>query len=391
MDRAPLVAPRAGAARAPIAAASSALDPDSAALEILATIATTEPALVLLFASPSRNLAQIARRLRGAELPQCTVIGCTTAGELCSLGYRRDTVVAISFPRSTFRARAVLLRDLSRLDVSDWMAQIRTLLEGFQPDNNRHVIGLVLIDGLSNQEDVLIAALDAALARFPVFGGSAGAGLDFRHADVLLDDALASDAAVFCLIESDLEVQHIVIDHFRSDGPDMVVTAAKSEQRLVREINAEPAAEEYARLVGVAPQELSPFIFAEHPLIVQINGRNYVRAIRAQTEDGSLQLMSAVETGTVLQIGHADHLVEGFEHALSALPAPPLLTLSFDCILRRLAAERAGLTDEIARLFGRYNVAGFSTYGEQHGGIHVNQTFVGLAFMPEKSLDEPRG
>lgn len=369
--------------RGPVAADSAATEPATAARELLDTLCGTDPGLILLFASPSRDLAQIAAHLRAALVPDCTVIGCTTAGELCTHGYRRDTVVAVGFPRSTFRAQAALLKNLSRLDVSDWMAQIRTLLDNFQPDQNRHVIGLVLTDGLSNQEDVLIAALDAAVARFPVFGGSAGTGLDFRHADVLLDDDLASDAAVFCLLESDLVVQQIVIDHFRSLGPDMVVTLARPEQRLVREINAEPAAAEYARLVGVTPDELSPFIFAEHPLIVKINGRNYVRAIRSQTEDGGLQLMSAVETGTVLQIGHADNMAEGFENALSALPSLPLLTLSFDCIMRRLAAERADLSDEIGRLFGRYNVAGFNTYGEQHGGIHVNQTFVGLAFMPE--------
>ena len=36
----------------------------------------------------------------------------------------------------------------------------------------------------------------------------------------------------------------------------------------------------------------------------------------------------------------------------------------------------------MAELFARYRVAGFNTYGEQHSGMHVNQTFVGLALMP---------
>jgi hypothetical protein len=35
-------------------------------------------------------------------------------------------------------------------------------------------------------------------------------------------------------------------------------------------------------------------------------------------------------------------------------------------------------------------VAGFNTYGEQHGGLHVNQTFVGLAFL-EPELKMGRG
>ena len=36
----------------------------------------------------------------------------------------------------------------------------------------------------------------------------------------------------------------------------------------------------------------------------------------------------------------------------------------------------------VARVRHRdHRVAGFNTYGEQHGGLHVNQTFVGLAFL----------
>ena len=47
----------------------------------------------------------------------------------------------------------------------------------------------------------------------------------------------------------------------------------------------------------------------------------------------------------------------------------------------RLALERAGLATVMSDLFTRFRVAGFNTYGEQHSGMHVNQTFVGLAFM----------
>lgn len=57
------------------------------------------------------------------------------------------------------------------------------------------------------------------------------------------------------------------------------------------------------------------------------------------------------------------------------------LILGFDCILRRIALEQAGLGETVARIYRDHRVAGFNTYGEQHGGLHVNQTFVGLAFL----------
>ena len=70
---------------------------------------------------------------------------------------------------------------------------------------------------------------------------------------------------------------------------------------------------------------------------------------------------------------------------LESLPRAPLMVLGFDCILRRLALERAGLMDRMSEIFTRYRVAGFNTYGEQHSGMHVNQTFVGMAFMPPEA------
>ncbi|MEO1910051.1 MAG: FIST C-terminal domain-containing protein, partial [Paracoccus sp. (in: a-proteobacteria)] len=83
----------------------------------------------------------------------------------------------------------------------------------------------------------------------------------------------------------------------------------------------------------------------------------------------------------------AEDMTQGFSDALDALPRPPLMVLAFDCILRRLALQRAGLTDCMSAMYRRYRIAGFNTYGEQHCGMHVNQTFVGLAFMAPEAGD----
>ena len=56
-------------------------------------------------------------------------------------------------------------------------------------------------------------------------------------------------------------------------------------------------------------------------------------------------------------------------------------------MLRRLALEQAGLGDVVGRIYRDHRVVGFNTYGEQHGGLHVNQTFVGLAFLESERAD----
>jgi hypothetical protein len=41
--------------------------------------------------------------------------------------------------------------------------------------------------------------------------------------------------------------------------------------------------------------------------------------------------------------------------------------------------QQKGLKKEIEDLFKKNNVVGFSTYGEQFRGVHINQTLTGLA------------
>lgn len=345
----------------------------------------SNPALVLLFGAQGDELAALDAAL-SSELPTgCVVAGCSSAGEIGPQGYASDSVVAIGFPMRHFRARSLTLPNLSALPVSDWMAALRRMQQDFAPDPARSLFGLLLVDGLSGQEDALVATLDAALPSVPVLGGSAGDGLDFRCTSLLAQSRVQSNIAVFILVETDLAVSEVTFAHFSPTPTRAVVTAALPDKRRILELNAEPAAEEYARLAGLSASELTPTEFARHPLLLRMGRRHHVRAISAITEDGGLSLMSAIDTGTVLTLGRAEDMTQGFSDALDALPRPPLMVLAFDCILRRLALERAGLTHRMSDLYRHHRVAGFNTYGEQHSGMHVNQTFVGLAFMEPAS------
>lgn len=347
---------------------------------LLVGLGPAAPAAVLLFASPATDLPGLAAGLH-AGLGGATVIGCSSAGEFACDGYGTGRVVAVGLPASHFRTEAVWLKPLSGLAVSDWMADLRALLTRFEGQPHRHRFGLLLIDGLSRQEELVAATVDAVAHRLPVLGGSAGDGLRFAETCLVLDRDSHPDSAIFAVVETDFALEQVVFDHFSPSGERMVVTAAVPEERLILEINAEPAAEEYARLIGLPVQALNPRSFAENPLLVRMGGQYHVRAIREVTPEGGLTLMSSIETGVLLALGRADDLTHGFEARLQALGRRPVLILAFDCILRRLALEQAGLEPAVARIFADWRIAGFNTYGEQHGGVHVNQTFVGLALM----------
>ena len=108
-----------------------------------------------------------------------------------------------------------------------------------------------MIDGLCRREEVVVATVDAALGDLPVLGGSAGDGLRFRRTHLALDGESHPESAIFCLVASAFPVEEVIFDHFTPASDRMVVTEALPEERVILSINAEPAAEEYARLIGV--------------------------------------------------------------------------------------------------------------------------------------------
>lgn len=354
--------------------------PAQAADEIAAQLARQGPALVLVFASEGGVLAGLTGQLRERFGPGCRVLGCSSAGGFAFGPYRDDQVVAIGFPSATFRAEAIWLRGLRQHLALDWMLRLRALEAGFRGPAGWARFGLLMIDGLSRREELVTAAVDAALGALPVVGGSAGDGLRFGRTHLALDGETHPESALFCLVASAFPIEEVVFDHFTPAGERMVVTEAEPDARVIVSINAEPAAEEYARLIGLPEAALGPRAFAAHPLLTRQGGRHAVRAIQGVTPGGGLGLMSSVEAGTTMTLGRPENLTEGLEARMSRLGRTALI-LGFDCVLRRIALEQAGLGDAVGRIYREHRVAGFNTYGEQHGGLHVNQTFVGLAFL----------
>ncbi|WP_323716201.1 FIST N-terminal domain-containing protein [Paracoccus aminovorans] len=374
-------AARAGAGAPPLAVSVPAEATDMAA-SIARAMAPLDPALVLLFGTPGCGMPELGIELRRRLGADCRVVGCSSAGEIGPRGYCAATVTAVGLPSASFRVGICVLRDQALVPASEWMAVLRRFHADFRPDLRRSVFGVLLPDAHARQEDVLTATLDAAIPGLPVVGGSSAEGILFAPSCQMVDGMIHSGAALFLLVETDLAVSEVLFSHFSPTDRRAVVTAADPHNRIILELNAEPAAQEYARLAGLRPDALTPTEFARHPLLLRTGKRHHVRAIRAVTPEGGLQLMSGTEPGHILTLGRAMDMTRGFAEMMDALPRPPLMVLGFDCILRRLALERAGMIPQMSELLARYRVAGFNTYGEQHSGMHVNQTFVGMALMP---------
>ncbi len=346
-------------------------------------------ALVCLFASPECQFDELmkaaAKRFGSAQ-----VMGCTTAGEIGRAGYAEGRVVAVAFPAAAFSATALLISELDGQDAQafgDQLARERLTLAEQNPDRP-NAFAFLLVDGLSLKEDILAASLSPALGGIPLFGGSAGDGVDFARTRVGLNGVVAQDAAVLALVRTTLPARVFSLDHLQPTDDRMVVTEADPKARIVKSINAEPAAREYARIVGKDPNQLDTFTFAAHPVVVRIGAEHHVRAIQRVTEEGDLQFFSAIDEGMVLTVAHKQDIVAHLDAELTALaePVAPLSILGCDCVLRRIEAEQAQSVRALSDTLVRHKVVGFNTYGEQIGPLHVNQTITGVAFYPPREV-----
>lgn len=341
--------------------------------------------LIVLFVSPQTDIAQFHARLRKV-FPSTRIMGCTTAGEISANGYDSGTIVATAFPVEHFGVETILIPDLDNCASRDLVAGLIRARQALAQRYPKwpYEFAFLLVDGLSVKEDELTSALASGIGPVPLFGGSAGDGVRFQETFVMTGDERLQNAAVLAFVRTDCRVSVFNFDHLKPTETRMVVTEADPANRIVRQINAEPAAREYARLLGKDPEQLTSFTFAANPVVVRFGGRHHVRAIQRVAENGDLVFFAAIDEGLVLTLAEPQDMVAHLDAALGGLGASrePARILACDCILRRLEAEQKQMTGTISRLLARHNVRGFSTYGEQLGAMHVNQTLTGVAIYP---------
>ena len=371
-------------------AQSSATEARLAVQELHATVAQPDMELVVFFCSSEYDLDVLAEEM-GLLFAGVQVVGCTTSGEIGPSGYCRHSLEGASFSAGSFGAVAGLLNQLQQCNVAiginfaqSMLQKLENRMPGANADNS---FGLMLIDGLSVREESVAHGWQHALGKIPLIGGSAGDDLSFKQTFVYHEGAFHADSALMVLISTTLPFHIFKAQHFVSSDVRLVVTEANAERRIVSEINGLPAAKEYARLVGVDAEGLNPKVFASYPVVVKIGGTDFVRSIQKLNEDGGLTFLGAIEEGVVLRLAHGVDIVHNLEQTFDDIHqkiGTPQLVFGFDCVLRHLELEQEGLKDQVSEIFQRNHILGFSSYGEQYLGVHVNQTLTGVAIGEAK-------
>ncbi|MBD9481549.1 FIST C-terminal domain-containing protein [Pseudomonas sp. PDM14] len=376
---------RRGETEGVVTAVSHARDAESVAQELARQLMHPDLGFVLFFCSAEYDLASLGPALH-EYFGGIRVVGCTTAGEITAQGYGQGCVSAIGFDHRNFSIASALIDEMDRFNLIDAQQLVERLVRDCRGNAlapiTDHSFALTLLDGLSSREEVVLAALSAALGSIPHFGGSAGDDNHLTCTHVYYDGEFHSGAAVVVLVNTWLDFEVFTTHHIEPRQEKLVVTQADSELRRVYELNAAPAAEEYARLIGVPLADLDMRTFAAHPLAVRIKDQYYIRSIQQVNADRSLTFYCAVENGIVLTAMTPGPLMPNLQQQFERLRArlgPPLLTIGCDCVLRRLEVSAGSSMSDVSDFLREQRVIGFNTYGEQFNGMHINQTFTGVA------------
>ena len=360
-------------------------DPAEAVRELHEGIAQPDIGLAVFFCSAGYDLdilaAEIGRRFAGVE-----IIGCTTAGEITPVGYQDGAITGFSIAAADCCAVIARIDALSEFQIADGQtvadALIARLAQRGKAARLAHSFAMLLIDGMSANQETVLSAIHGRMDGIPIVGGSAGDDLRLQRTHVYHQGRFHTDAALLTLVRIRQPVKIFHSQHFYGTDTRLVVTQADPVRRIVAEINAEPAAQEYARIVGLDVAQLTPAVFAERPVMVKAGGEFYVRSIQRANADGSLSFFCAIDEGVVLRLARHEDIVLQLRALFGAIHAaigPPELVIGFDCVLRNLEVERRQLRHVAGRILAENNVVGFSSYGEQFAGMLVNQTFTGVA------------
>lgn len=366
---------------------SRLLDAHAAVVEATAGWPERPPSLVLAFVSTKQD-SEAVRAMLAAKYPGVPIAGCSTTGEHLDGRHANGTLTlaALYTPKVSWAVERIaplagFREDSARAAVDRAMFKLGVDKTQHDP---RELIGVLLCDGLSGKEELVAAAVAEALDGAPLVGGSAGDDLAFKATHVFTRDTAGSDAAVLVVGKGPAGFYSVIKhQHFTARATPMAVTRADPAQRKVYEIDGYPAAEAYARAIGVSRAELADASFL-NPVLVTVQGEQYVRSVQSVADDGSITFYCAVEEGWILDLAGHHEMTESLRRDLASLRCNgerPAFLLGFHCILRALEAQKRGLHEELGAILSETATAsiGFDTYGEVKDGLHINQTLVALA------------
>ncbi len=364
-------------------------DPGAAADELVRQL-DSDPKLVTVFASRSRDQRALNAAIR-ARLPAKTrLIGATTGGEIDIDGIHQDSVVMGALS-GDFEVGIGLGKNLSGDPVGAGAEAAKHACSELgvkQADLDlKKTVGVVIDDGFQfKKEELLLGALDRNQGLVLVGGGAGDTAQ--QSSEIHVDGEVVTDAVVMTLFQTDAPWAALRHHPYLPTGDTMTITKTDDAGKVVFEIDGQPAAKRYAELLDVGIDDLEfgkPKGFSQRSLALKVGREYFMRTPWKPQEDGSILFATSVQEDTTLEMMRLGDMgemaVRFFDETLPYRCPNPSATLLFHCSGCQWVADSIGSTPAIADAFKRApSPVGFNAYFEIYCGFHINTTLTTLAF-----------
>jgi len=350
--------------------------------QIIQGITQDNVKLVLFFVSTKYDLVQISRLFKDA-FPDVDVIGCSTAGEISSQGFFEGSISAMSIASDDFETSTFVMKDIktkSMLVKNDLLHAGKKI--GLNPNDAENGFIITLIDGMQASEEKVMYAIGNSFPKLPLVGGSAADDAQFKESFVSANGEVFQNAAIITFVKTSKPFFLYKENIYIPTEIEFTVTKSDLTNRIVNEFNGKPAADEYAKALGITVEEL-PDYFSSNPLGRLILNSVWIATPVSVLEDKSITVYSAISQDSKVRvlkpIDSISECKKSVESIREALPNCKGILL-FNCTYRYLQQKKENICPQLASEFSKCGtVCGLNTYGEQLNMLHVNQTLTLLA------------
>lgn len=319
----------------------------------------------LFCGSMDTSLIQSVLDLLASALPNASIIGATTAGEIMN-GEMSSGEIILSF--SLFEATEITTHYFFPVDYQQGVDAAHVIV------NDRTKLCIAFSEGISGDSESFLNGFTSVHNGVMVAGGNAGDDLTFENARIIKDTTIYKQGIVIAVLDSDvLNVHNAFSLNWAQIGKEMTVTNA--DKSILYEIDGRKVEELYTYYLGAETVANIPASAIEFPLVKTEDGVQVARSIVAQREEGGFVYAGHFKNGDKVRfaIGNVEDILNHATDVQKEVAlAQPEATYIYSCSVRKLFLKEQleyefGLINEVAP------TAGFFTYGEFFHSPHKNQ------------------
>ncbi|MDR1839477.1 MAG: response regulator [Treponema sp.] len=332
-----------------------------------------------------------------AAFPGAKCIGASMYGGWCSKGAVETGITAMSLSSDEVEEVYVTFQEGVKKDpiaaAHAAIAELKQLLVG-EKINPDEYLGLIFFDGLCLGELIMKEFSMEQRLNMAFIGGAAADEMSFTKTLVSANNSISDDGLVVFILKMKIPFFYDHYVHYLPTKHSFIITRVEIMKRIAWEIDGEPAADFYARQIGLKDaSELTSEIFAKHPVGLILGDSIYIRSVNMVVDGKGLMFYCYIEAGSKVFllsqgeiITHTEKSIAGVTQFLPEIQG----CMIFNCVLRHLELIEEKKIDAFNNVFSEYPMIGFNTYGEELF-THHNQTLTAVFFgtLPETEMTDP--